>query len=81
MSIEKKLPADVTRIQQLLMKKAEKDNIARVQKATLLRSRNVRVGGLIGAGVFGIYFYTMWAMKQEHILDFDDYDEKQKATA
>lgn len=56
----------------------EKQNLERVQKLKLLRRKNLITGGLLGAFVFGIYGYTMYAVKQESFLD--DFDEPLKTT-
>lgn len=58
------------------IKQIEKQNFERVQKLKKLRRTNVITGSLIGAGVLSIYFYSMWAVKQESFLD--DFDEPAK---
>jgi len=77
------LPPGVSRAQQLLMKKVEKDQAERVTKLNTLRTRNIRTGLLIAGSVLGIYAYTMFAVKQESILDeleeLGRHQEKQKS--
>ena len=48
------LPPSVRRVQQIMAKKIEKDNMERVRKAQVVRSRNFRTAGIITTGIFGI---------------------------
>jgi hypothetical protein len=57
------------------MRKVERENVERVQKLRNMRKANLRVGGLIGASVLGLYFYTMYAVRNENI--FDDFETPQ----
>lgn len=58
------------------IKAIEKQNFERVQKLKKIRKNNIITGSLFGLGVFGIYFYSMWAVRQESFLD--DFDEPVK---
>lgn len=58
------------------IKSFEKQNFERVQKLKKIRRNNLITGSLLGLGVFGIYFYSMWAVRQESFLD--DFDEPAK---
>ncbi|CAG4950888.1 cytochrome c oxidase assembly factor 3, mitochondrial [Colias croceus] len=58
------------------MKIIEQKNRERVVKLQQLSKRNRLTGFSIGAGVFGIYLYSMFAVKQETFLD--DFDEPAK---
>lgn len=55
------------------IKFVEKQNRERVEKLIRLRKRNLFTGCLLGVGVFSIYFYSMFAVRQEKFLD--DFDE------
>ncbi|XP_053606983.1 cytochrome c oxidase assembly factor 3, mitochondrial [Plodia interpunctella] len=67
-----------------LLKKAELDymriieekNKERVQKLQHIAKRNRFTGLAIGAGVFSIYLYSIFAVKQETFLD--DFNEPAK---
>lgn len=65
--------ANISRTTVDYMKIVEKENLRRVQELQKLRQRNVRTGLMLGAGVFGIYLYTIFAVRQEKFLD--DFDE------
>lgn len=54
----------------------EKQNLERVEKLRRVRRNNLLTGSLIGVGVLGIYFYSMFAVKQERFLD--DFEEPVK---
>lgn len=56
----------------------EKQNLERAEKLKKLRSRNLRVAGVLAAGVLGIYSYSILAVKQETFLD--DFDEPARET-
>ncbi|KAK9696138.1 Cytochrome c oxidase assembly factor 3 [Popillia japonica] len=58
------------------MRFIEKQNRERVEKLKRLRRNNLITAGLLGCGVFSIYFYSMFAVKQETFLD--DFDEPVK---
>ncbi|CAK1586508.1 unnamed protein product [Parnassius mnemosyne] len=58
------------------MKIIEQKNLERVQKLQQISKRNRITGCAIGAGVFGIYMYSIYAIKQETFLD--DFDEPAK---
>jgi len=65
--------ANISRITVDYMKILEKENLRRVETLQKLRQRNVRTGFLFGAGVLGIYLYTIFSVRQEKFLD--DFDE------
>lgn len=65
--------ANISRTTVDYMKIVEKENLRRVQELQKLRQRNVRTGLMLGAGVLGIYLYTIFAVRQEKFLD--DFDE------
>jgi len=71
--MEKASGTAMSKAEQLLMRKVERENVERVQKLRNLRRANIRVGGLIGASVIGVYIYTMYAVRNENI--FDDFVE------
>lgn len=52
-----------------LIRKAEKLNLVRAQKHIQNRKRDWTIGGSCFAIAFAIYFYTIWAIKQETFLD------------
>jgi hypothetical protein len=58
------------------MKIIEQKNLERVQKLQKINKRNRLTGAAIGAGVFGIYLYSIFAVKQETFLD--DFNEPAK---
>jgi len=51
----------------------EKQNLERAAKLKKIRTRNIWVGGLLGAAVLSIYSYSILAVKQETFLD--DFEE------
>ncbi|KDR17579.1 Coiled-coil domain-containing protein 56 [Zootermopsis nevadensis] len=65
--------ANISRTTIDYMKVVEKENLRRVQALQKLRQRNIGTGLMLGAGVLGIYFYTIFAVRQEKFLD--DFDE------
>lgn len=65
--------ANISRTTIDYMKIVEKENLRRVRELQKLRQRNVRTGLMLGAGVLGIYLYTIFAVRQEKFLD--DFDE------
>lgn len=65
--------ANISRTTVDYMKIVEKENLRRVRELQKLRQRNVRTGLMLGAGVLGIYLYTIFAVRQEKFLD--DFDE------
>lgn len=58
------------------MKVIEQKNRERVQKLQNIAKRNRITGCAIGAGVFGVYLYSIFAVKQETFLD--DFNEPVK---
>lgn len=58
------------------MKILERRNLERATKLRRQKSLNNRVGLAIGGTVFGIYLYTILAVKQEKFLD--DFTEPTK---
>lgn len=58
------------------MKIIEQKNRERVEKLRLTARRNRIVGLSIGAGVFSIYLYSIFAVQQETFLD--DFNEPKK---
>lgn len=58
------------------MKLIEQMNKERVQKLQLIAKKNRLTGLTIGAGVFGVYLYSIFAVKQETFLD--DFNEPVK---
>jgi hypothetical protein len=62
--------------EQHFVKKVEDMNVNRAKDMKLLRGRNKLAGLFIAAGVFGIYFFTIFSVKQEKFLDFDTVPEK-----
>ncbi|XP_004927183.2 cytochrome c oxidase assembly factor 3, mitochondrial [Bombyx mandarina] len=58
------------------MKLIEERNRERVQKLQVISKRNRLTGFTIGAGVLGVYLYSIFAIKQETFLD--DFDEPPK---
>ncbi|XP_012284908.1 cytochrome c oxidase assembly factor 3, mitochondrial [Orussus abietinus] len=60
------------------MKRIEEINTERVQRLMKMRRNNAITGSLLGLGVLGIYFYTIYAVRQESFLD--DFEEPQKTT-
>jgi hypothetical protein len=65
--------ANISRITIDYMKILEKENVRRVQALQKLRQRNIKTGCILGAGVLGIYLYTIFSVRQEKFLD--DFDE------
>lgn len=58
------------------MKIIEEKNRERVQKLQQLSKKNRLTGFAIGAGVFSVYLYSIFAVKQETFLD--DFNEPVK---
>lgn len=58
------------------MKLIEQQNLERVNKLKRLRRNNLITAGILGAGVLGIYAYSMLSVKQEKFLD--DFEEPRK---
>ncbi|XP_049874696.1 cytochrome c oxidase assembly factor 3, mitochondrial [Pectinophora gossypiella] len=58
------------------MKIIELKNRERVEKLRVQAIRNRKIGLAIGAGVFSIYLYSIFAVKQETFLD--DFNEPVK---
>lgn len=61
------------------MKIIEKQNLERVQRLQRIKKNNIVTGSLLGAGVLGIYLYSMFAVQQERFLD--DFNEPEKTIA
>ncbi|XP_012261481.2 cytochrome c oxidase assembly factor 3, mitochondrial [Athalia rosae] len=76
--IEDKSSRKLTAVEKELIRNIEKLNIERVAKLNKVRRNNKITGLILGAGVLGIYGYTMHAIRQETFLD--DFDEPQKTT-
>lgn len=55
------------------IKYIEKQNRERVRKLQFLRRRNLITVSILGAGILGIYGYSMYAVRQENFLD--DFDQ------
>lgn len=55
------------------IQRVQQQNLERVKRWTKIRYRNRYVGGFLGFSVISIYFYSMWAIKQENFLD--DFNE------
>ncbi|XP_073999458.1 coiled-coil domain containing 56 [Rhodnius prolixus] len=51
------------------MKLVEKQNLERVQKLRKIRRNNLITAFSLGAGVLGIYAYSILSVKQESFLD------------
>ncbi len=58
------------------MRIVEQQNRERVAKLKKLQRNNLLTGLALASGVFGIYAYSMLAVKQENFLD--ELDEKKK---
>ena len=58
------------------MKIIEQKNRERVDKLQAIAKKNRILGATIGAGVVGIYLYSIFAVKQETFLD--DFNEPAK---
>lgn len=58
------------------MRLIEKQNLERVQKLQRLRRNNKLTALALGSSVLGIYFYSMFSVKQERFLD--DFEEPLK---
>lgn len=58
------------------MRLIEQKNRERVQKLQNIARRNRLTGCTIGAGVLGVYLYSIFAVKQETFLD--DFEEPAK---
>ncbi|XP_076245482.1 cytochrome c oxidase assembly factor 3, mitochondrial-like [Calliopsis andreniformis] len=71
--LEKIKPEELRPIDLLYMKQAEQINFQRATKYRRTRRNNIILGLSLAAGVLGIYFYTMHAVKQETFLD--DFNE------
>lgn len=68
----------LTIVEQEFMQFIEKKNQARVADLQRIRKNNRITGFLLGAGVLGIYGYSMYAIHQENFLD--DFDEPAKTS-
>ncbi|KAK7488190.1 hypothetical protein BaRGS_00020632 [Batillaria attramentaria] len=62
---------------QYFVRKLEQMNRDRARDMKALRRKNWITGLAIGAGVLSIYFYSMYAVRQERFLaDFDKVPDK-----
>lgn len=65
--------AQMTDAEKHYIKKCEQFNIERVADLKLRRGKSRVLGLSLGAMAFGIYLYTLYAVKQEDLLQvFDD---------
>lgn len=58
------------------MRLIEQQNLERVQKLQRVRRNNIITACCLGAGVLGIYAYSMLSVRQENFLD--DFEEPKK---
>jgi len=63
------LPNNISNIEQMYMKKLQEKNAERYAKEKVLRRRYNITGSALALFVFGVYFYTMFSIKQEKFLD------------
>jgi hypothetical protein len=63
------LPNNMSNIEQMYMKKLQEKNAERYAKEKILRRRYNITGVALSLFVFGVYFYTMFSIKQEKFLD------------
>lgn len=56
-----------------VMERASEEEVKRMLMRRY-RSRNIRVGLGLAAGVFGVYFYSMYAVKKDSHLD-EEFDK------
>lgn len=66
----------LTSSQVAFMKLMEQENLKRVKKLELIRSRNRWTGWILGSCVLSIYAYTILTIRQEKFLD--DFEEPEK---
>lgn len=64
--------ANLSKTQLDYMRKIEKENLVRAGALRRTRRNNILTGVLLTGGVLGIYLYSMFAVKQEKFLDFDE---------
>ena len=57
---------------QHFIKKIEQLNKLRATDVRKLKTNNRLVGGVLAGAVLGIYFYSMFSVRQEKFLDFDE---------
>lgn len=62
-------PEELKSLDLMFLKRAEEINYQRAIKYQKTRRGNAALGLTLAAGVLGIYFYTMYAVKQETFLD------------
>lgn len=60
-----------TTTDQHYIKKFEKLNASRAGDMKVLRTRNKLTAFAVGGVAVGIYFYTLFSVKQEKFLDFE----------
>lgn len=70
--------ARITTSDRHYMKKIEALNLQRVDRLKKVRNNNRLVSGALGFGVFSIYFYTIYAVRQEKF--FDDFNLPETTT-
>ncbi|XP_023247231.1 cytochrome c oxidase assembly factor 3, mitochondrial [Copidosoma floridanum] len=63
-------------IEKEYIQRVQQQNWDRVKKWSRIRYKNRYLGTALGVGVFSIYLYSMWAIKQESFLD--DFNEPEK---
>jgi len=68
--------AKLNKTQLEFMKIIEQQNLERVQKLQKTRRNNIVTACCLGAGVLGIYAYSMFSVAQEKFLD--DFEEPKK---
>ncbi|XP_053992771.1 cytochrome c oxidase assembly factor 3, mitochondrial isoform X1 [Hylaeus volcanicus] len=64
---------DMKSLDVMFMKQAEEINLRRSLRYQKIRRSNIIGGTSLALGVLGIYFYSMYAVKQETFLD--DFNE------
>jgi len=55
--------------QLIYVKRIEKENAERVVKLKAVKRNNIITGLGLAAAVAGIYFYSIFSVKQDHFLD------------
>lgn len=66
---EAKVQQNLGKINMAIIKKAEQINKERADRHIKNRRKDFRIGGVCFAIVISIYFYTIFAIKQETFLD------------
>lgn len=75
---DKKNVRKLNLVEQEFMHLIEKKNLERVNNLQRMRRNNRITGLLLGAGVLGIYGYSIYAVSQERFLD--DFEEPEKTS-